>query len=291
MIRLFKRKTDTQIIKSIPQYKQYYKPKFLSLINELSFNENDIKQIHIIHNKPSYGTTIPIVEDGKLQFIIELSDDILIYISNTQNSLEKLKSKSVFQHEICHCIEIKNLFDKSILNVPKLFDDKIPINTTYNFIYSEAVNIWSEFFACYHNRIYNEWHEIPDVKLDIKQLLKWIDATIYLLNDNVDIRLCEDMMKFMHEFWYHMVSLIAIHLHNNKNLLIDDYLTSGNPTITKYFHYIYNYLKTNIEFYPHWLSEDNYIKFGKALMKILELNGITYSTNDLSDNFIFKSIE
>lgn len=289
-ICLFKNKTDAQIIQSIPQYKKYYKPKFSTFINELNFNENDIAQIHIIHNKSSYGTTTPIIKDNKLQFVIELSDEILVYISDIQNSLETFKSKSVFQHEISHCIEIKTLFDKNVLNVPKLFNENIHINTTYNFIYSEAVNIWSEFFACYNNRKYNEWHEVPNGEEDIIQLLKWIDALKYELNTHDDVKLPEEMLKFLHKFWYNMVSMIAIHLHNNEDTIITDYINSDNECIKIYFQYIYATFKDYNNLYPQWINESHYIEIGKSLMKILEINDITYSTSDLSDNFVFISM-
>lgn len=286
-INLFQNKTEIQIVELIPQYRKLYKPILSTFINELNFDERLIDSIHIIHDKPSYGTSFPIIRNGQLYFIIELSDDILVYISEVQNSLETYKSKSVFQHELSHCIEIKNLYDKNILNVPKLFDDNIHINTTYNYIYSEAVNIWSEFFACYHNYNFNEWHEIPNVDIDIEQLIKWINASKYHLTNHEDIQLCEDMFNFLHKFWYHLVSMIAIHLHNHEDLLINDYKTSKYPYIKEYFQYIYNFFKTYMNFYPTWISEERYIQLGKALMKILEVNGMTYSTDDLSDNFIF----
>ncbi len=123
--------------------------------------------------------------------------------------------------------------------------------------------------------------------MDITQLNKWITATQYCLNKNKSISLCEEMLCFLHQFWYHMASMIAVHLHNQEDMLINDYKSTENNCIPAYFEFIYQYLKAYLDFYPIWLSEDSYIKFGKALMKILELNLITYSTDDLSDNFIF----
>ena len=96
------------------------------------------------------------------------------------------------------------------------------------------------------------------------------------------------MLLFLHKFWYNMVSMIAIHLHNNEDIVITDYVNSTDIRIQKYFHYLYDTLKVLIKYYPSWLSENQYIKLGKSLMKILEIYGITYSTDDLSDNFIFK---
>ena len=286
-INLFEKKNDLQVIKKLPYYKQYFKPIFLNYINELNFDIRKIDSIHIIHNKSSYGTTNHYVKDGQIYFTIELSDDIISYVSDIQNSTDTFKAKSIVQHEICHCIEIKQLYESNCLGIINPLSESFTINTTYNYLYSEAVNIWSEFFACYHNRKINEWHECPNVEDDLVQLNKWISATKYYLDKHNDIRLCEDMLKFLHTFWYHMVSIIAVHLHNHENILINDYKSTEYSCIPAYFEFIYQYLKAYLDFYPTWLSEDNYIKFGYALMKILELNHITYSTDDLSDNFIF----
>lgn len=289
-INLFNNKNDLQTIRKLPYYKKYYKPIFLKFINELHFNAQYIESIHIVHNKSSYGTTKHHIKDEQIYFIIELSDDIIPFVSNTQNSTDTFKAKSIVQHEICHCIEIKQLYDSKCLGIINPLSESFKINTTYNFLYNEAVNIWSEFFACYHNRKINEWHECPNIKDDLKQLNKWILATKYYLDTHKDIQLCEEMLKFLHEFWYHMVSLIAVHLHNNENILIDEYKNNEFKYFSEYFDYIYKYLQTTINLYPDWLSEENYINFGKVLMKILELNDITYSTDDLSDNFVFSTI-
>lgn len=288
-INLFDNQSDLQIIKKMPYYKMHYKTIFLNFISELNFDAHNIDSIHIMHNITSYGTTKHSIKDGQISFIIELSDDIIPYVSNAQKSTDTFKAKSIVQHEIYHCIEIMQLYNSNTLGTENPLNENFKINTTYKFLYSEAVNIWSEFFACYNNCKINEWHECPNVNDDLEQLNKWILATQCHLNSHNDVRLCEDMLKFLHTFWSHMVSLIAVHLHNNEDILIDDYKNSKYKYIPPYFEYIYQYFKINIEYYPTWLSEDNYINLGKSLLKVLEINQITYSTNDLSDNFIFIS--
>ena len=287
-INLFKNKSNAQIIKSIPSYKKYYKQIFISLINELNFDDKLIDCIHIVHDKKSYGTTTPFIDGDKLLFLIEFSDDVILYLStSTPNSLEAFKSKSIFQHEICHCIEINHLYNTKDINMDIIFDNTIKLNSTYKFILHESIIIWSEFFACYTNCKFNEWHEIPNGEEDIIQLIKWIEVTKRCLDIDNDVKLHKDMIAFLHKFWYNMVSMIAIHLHNNEDVIVDDYRNSTNQYIREYFNYIYNIFKIHINHYPEWISESNYISLGKSLMKILEINGITYSTEDLSDNFIF----
>ena len=285
-IMQFKNKTEFQIISLIPKYRKYYKPIFLKFINELSFDSKFIESIHIIHNKKSYGTTIPKIQDGQILFEIELSDDILLYISEIQNSLETFKSKSIFQHEISHCIEIKTLYESKITNIHDILNKNLTINTTYDFLYSKAVAIWSEFFACYNNRKYNVWHEVSNGEDDITQLIKWIHATKYHLNTHEDVRLCEDMLIFLHNFWYNMISMIAIHLHNNEDIIINDYKNSSNQQIQIYFNYIYDIFKSHLNHYPYWLDEKHYLDLGKSLMKILEIYGIT--PNVLMASYLLK---
>ncbi len=146
-INLFDNKSDLQIIKKLPYYKTYYKPIFLNFINELHFDVQHIESIHIIHNKSSYGTTKHCIKDGQIYFIIELSDDIIPYVSNVQDSTDTFKAKSIVQHEICHCIEIRKLYESNCLGITNPLSESFTINTTYNFLYSEAINIWSEFFC------------------------------------------------------------------------------------------------------------------------------------------------
>lgn len=287
-INLFRNLSDLQIIKKLPNYKRYYKPIFFNYFNELDFDICNIDSIHIVHNEISYGTTMHYIRDNQIYFTIELSDEIIPFVSNVQNSLDTFKAKSIIQHEICHCIEIKQLYDSHRLGSKNPLNKDFKINTTYNFLYEQAVNIWSEFFACYHNRKINEWHECPNIKEDIMQLDKWISATKYYLENHEDVQLCEDMLKFLHSFWYHIVSVIAVHLHNHESILIADYENTEHEYVSQYFKYIYQCFKSALESYPEWVSEDGYIRLGKSLMKILEFNQITYTSSDLSDNFIFK---
>lgn len=94
-INLFNNKSDLQIIKKLPNYKKYYKQIFLTYISEMHFNVHNIDSIHIIHNKTSYGTTKYCIRDNQIYFIIEISDDIIPYVSGVQNSLDTYKAKSI----------------------------------------------------------------------------------------------------------------------------------------------------------------------------------------------------
>lgn len=294
-INLFKNKTKTEIFKLMPKYKKYYKPIFQKFISEINIDIECINSISVmpIADKASYGVTRHFIKDGDIYFNIEISDDVLIYIKYIQDSTEAFKAKSVFQHELFHCVEIKYLYENKKLKSPYPLEDNFEITTTYNFLYDESVKLWSEFYAFYNNRSINWWHEVPDIRIDIKEIHKWLLATreVAMNKKSSEVKMCADMFNSLHEFWYNMISLSALHMQSGENILINDYLKAEIPYIQIYFQTIYDYLKTNITFYPMWLSEENYIKLGRMLMLITRFYGLDFSTEDLSDNFVLKIIK
>lgn len=291
-INLFKNKKHSQIINMIPKYKRFYKPIFSKFILEVGIEEKCIHSISIIPDKSSYGTTRHFYKDGSIYFDIELSDEIIPYISFSQNSTETFKAKSIFQHELFHCKEIKYIYENHIFYSTNPLDQEFEITSTYNFLFDEAVKLWSEFYAFYNNRSINWWHEVPDVRIDIKEVEKWFLASYKIARDseNSEIKICKDMFKTIHSFWYNMVSMIALHMQSEEDILIEDFNNSEIPFIKAYFQCVYDFLKVYNEFYPDWLSEEKYIKFGKVLMSIMKFYHLDFSTDDLSDNFILKYV-
>lgn len=49
-------------------------------------------------------------------------------------------------------------------------------------------------------------------------------------------------------------------------------------------------MDTLYQTYPNWISEEQFLTIGKELFSIIHDYNMTYSTSDLSDNFIFVSI-
>lgn len=98
------------------------------------------------------------------------------------------------------------------------------------------------------------------------------------------------MLKDMYKFWYHMVSIIAVYIQNKEPLLRKEFsdMYDEFPYLEKYFDLVYTHLNELIQTYPMWISEKEYITIGKILFQILDMNNIVFSTEDLSDNFIFK---
>lgn len=287
---LFKNKSKAQIIQLISKYQKYYKDVIKQFILDVGIDSKYINSIIAIPNNPTYGTTIPLIKDKEIYFDIEISDELMPYITLVPNTTEKFKAKSVIQHELFHCKEIKYLHDCNALSNPSPSDNNFKITTTYDFLYDEAVNLWSEFYAVYHNRKINEWHEIPYIKPDIQDIDKWFNAMIVVAKSASDnqAKFTKDMLHCLRSFWYHMISLIALHINTNEDLLIEDYITSEPPLFSEYFKHIYSYLKELLGLYPNWLSEENYISFGKTLFSIINYYHFDFSTPDLSDNFILK---
>lgn len=294
-INLFKNKTKSQILNLMPKYKKHFRPIFQKFISEIGIDIECINSISVVPytKETPYGVTKHFIKDDKIYLDIVITDDILIYTKNVQDSTETFKSKSVIQHELFHCIEIKYLYESKVLSNSCPLDDDFVITTMYDFLYDESVKLWSEFYAVYNNRKINEWHEIPDIRVDIEEIHRWFLASRELALDKTtnDVKMCKDMFKSLHTFWYHLVSLVALHIQSGEDILIDDYLSSDIPYIKTYFQVIYDYLKANNTFYPTWLSEDNYIKLGKMLMAITRFYGLDFSTEDLSDNFVLKIVK
>lgn len=290
-INLFKNKNDLEYIKKVKSYKKYFKTILTAWIDETGFDKNLIHSIIFVANKSSYGMTSPNIVNGMIDFIIEISDDIVPYIYEVQDTTEKFQAKSVFQHEIFHCKEILYLYENRLLSEPNPFSNNFSIETTYNFLYERSIKLWSEFYACYENHKINPWHEIPNLIIDVKELDKWIKSITILLNEKYDdIKLTKETINALYTLWYHMISLMAVYMQNKEPLLLKEFQDCylDYPYTKEYFKSIYDYLSNMIANYPNWISEDNYIEFGKKLLSIFEINGITYTTDDLSDNFIFK---
>lgn len=292
---LFKNLKTIDIIKKKPLYRKYYKQIFQIWTDELDISDIIIDTIYIKFQKQSYGTAIPKIANGTMTFDIELADDIAPYVSSTQNDIDSFKAKSIFQHELFHCREIVNLYSKHVLPNPSPLDDNFRINTTYNFIYCEAVNTWSEFYACYYNYKINKWHEIPNLEDDMCQLNNWVVITNKQLDVSLakNIYLSEEMLYTLRKFFNHVVSVIAVYLQNKEPILLKEFTDNyiKYPYLENYFNMICDKLSQLIDTYPDWLSEDEYILFGKSLLEILHFNNLTYSTDDLSDNFRFKRLE
>lgn len=286
---IFKNKTKPQIIHLIKDIKMYYKSILIRFIKETNFPFESIDTITFKPNMTNYGYVETVDNDKDIKFNIYVDDSILPDLSLNPNSTETFMAKSVVQHEIFHCMEIKYLYDEHILHSPNPLDNNFEITTTYNFLYDEAVKLWSEIYAVYNNRKINVMHEVPDVRSDIQSVQLWLLklAENTLKRSDKKIKLPLEALKVLHEFWYHLVSMIALHIESNDQILIDDYKNS-NDIISSYFDFVYSYIKINIDAYPIWLNEENYIKFGKCLMSIISYYGLKFSTEDLSDNFMLE---
>lgn len=294
-INLFKNKNDLEYIQKIKYYKKYFKPIFLKWINEVGINTDLIVSIVFVANKSSLGSTIYHIENNIINFSIELTDDIIPYICEKQTKTDEYKAKSIFQHELFHCVEIFNLYTSQKLIGLNPFDNNFQITTTYNYLYYNAINLWSEFFACYNNYKINKWHQIPYLKADFEQLDKWMKAIVISIekSETKNLKLITDIFDSLHTVWYNMISLMAVYMQNKEPILLKEFQEcySDYTYSQDYFESIYNYLTKLIVSYPNWISENSYIEFGKMLLSVFEMNNITYSTDNLSDNFVFTKKE
>ena len=268
---LFKNLKPIEVIKKKPLYRKYYKQIFQIWINELDISDIVIDTIYIRSVKKAYGTVIPNISNNNITFNIELSEDISSYVSPSPNDIDSFKVKTVFQHELFHCCEIVNLYSKRVLSSPSPLDNNFHINTTYNFIYSEGVKIWSEFYACYYNYKINKWHEIANLEDDMHQLDNFFAITNSQLevSSTKNVYLSEEMLYTLRKFFNHVVSLITVYLQNKEPLLLKEFTDNYTkyPYLELYFNTVCDYLFKLIETYPNWLSESEYVSFGKHLFQ------------------------
>lgn len=285
---LFKNHTTIQRINNLPIYKRHYKSILENFILEVEIDPKYINKIIFSPKLSKYGVTSHFIQENKIYFDIELSDDLLPYLTLIPDSTQTFMAKAVFQHELFHCVERRKLYEEQIFHKHDPFNKSSTVSTTYDFLLDEAIVLWSEFYACYHNRKLNIWHEVPNGAEDITATLSWIKAVLqYAQQSNaMEFSVPEDFLKTLHTFWYNMISVIALHIHSNEDILIQDYVK--DTVITQYFNKLYDYLAKKLQNYPVWLSESNYLEFGKLLMSIIELYHLTYSTDDFSDNFVFR---
>lgn len=77
--------------------------------------------------------------------------------------------------------------------------------------------------------------------------------------------------------------------------VVDDLFSRDNSKLyLSHYNFILKiipYMDTLYQAYPDWVSEEKFLMIGKKLFSIIHNFNITYSTSDLSDNFVFVPIK
>lgn len=265
-------------------------------IAEASMSPDSILEIRV-KNKTcmhrNYAITKPVFDEIEVKFVICIADDVFKKITDFIDPSEVAIIKSIFQHEIFHCKEIKILAEGNYLpNYRKMFE-KIEINSAFDFMLVSGIKTWSEFYACYYNMQLNRWYEIPDLEyyfLTINNRIRYYNRKAKKSEDN-KVCISKNFCDTLYKFWYHTVSLVAFSQQNYSKTYIEEiYSREEYPFLSGYFKYIYNKLPTYIEKYPNWLSESGYIQFTKDLLYILKMNGFIFKNEDIHEGLILFKI-
>lgn len=263
-----------------------------SYAKQIEVDFNLIWQIYIIvyNNVNEYlGKAQPININNKLYCNILLHQSIIEGL--TSDDIEKLNlSKNVILHELYHCKEIA--ITSSFLNWEKLYFHQTT-DTTKLLLMDIAYNQWSEYYAYFHSSKMNH----RDIKLS--KYLSCVNSSLEALhiilieNPNMnDIQIPYYFIDNITDF-IHTCVMLAAHYnatYDDKYIKVLKYIQRSS-TYGKYYSYLKDiicYMDDLYNTYPQWVSELSFMELGRKLLSFIKIHSLTFSTDDLSDNFLVK---
>lgn len=228
---------------------------------------------------------IPIESGNYLQFELYIKTEILEQLYSSDEA-ERMLGKSVILHELYHVKEFiltnRKIDLMPIYNIAKVDTHSLLLNLGYI--------QWTEYYAHFNSSKY--YREPP---VDIKEFAKLSHESIDIINGyinlNKECQMKECVFDLIKIFIEYTVKLSARYNQTHDQ----SYILSLQPiaediTYVKHYEYIkeiISYMDHCYQTYPDWVSENKFLEIGKNLFSIVNSYGITYSTDDLSDNFIF----
>ncbi len=266
-----------------------------SVSSQIDFNFNLIHRINItIYDKSK--------EYEGIVKILNINDTLAFEIFFQQNVLNDLLSdnedkilfaKSIIQHEIFHCKEMS--ITSLHLDWKSLYFHK-PISTTKLLLLDEAYHQWSEYYAYYNSaKTYKKDINLSDYisKSDaaLTTLEKYLSTNSNIKDIQINYSFLSDITKFISE----CIMLIAHYNSTNcKKYETELNYYSKSSLYKNYYPYLKDlchYMNTLYLTFPSWISEAAFIELGYKLFSFIRIHNLTYSTEDLSDNFVLKMIE
>lgn len=256
----------------------------LELVHDYEFTKDF--DVNLIHNVSEFSCPVDQLSFTAQNIPINtnpITFDILLYktiVKCISIPNEKYDfAKAVILHEIFHCKEI-NITSQIIGN--KYYFTQT--DSTYLLVLRIGIQQWSEYYAHFNSSIYYQ----TNPRLDEKA--KDIDAYMTVfgekLHDEKILQMPEVFLIKIEEFIRSVIIAVA-----QNNQLGNEKLTVKNSYINSYIMDISIFMKQKYLEYPTWISINNFINIGKKLMEFMYNYHIDYSTDDMSDNFIFKYIE
>lgn len=253
----------------------------LSIINKIHITIFDIKN-------DFESSIVPVANQNSIHFELYINQNHVNILQN-KNSQEYEISKSVLMHELYHLKE----FCTTSSIIPLMDIYKIQKDCTRSLLLNFGYLQWTEYYAHYNSSKFYV-PESCDIN-EICKLSKDVIEVIIKANDCYDepFHVTEGLFDGIACFIKYVIKLSARY-NQSKNKLQLSVLNDikNDITYTKHYEYIIDimsYMENLYTTYPSWVSEDNFLKIGIKLFDLIQLYGLTYSTDDLSDNFIFTN--
>lgn len=221
----------------------------------------------------------------------QLVFDVIIHKIIIENLLSDNDDKieyatSIIKHELFHIKEMV-ITNRKIPIMP-IFN--IVRNSTYSMLIHLGYIQWSEYYAHYNS--YKYYQEQFSINKQIEQA----EISLTILKDTIikehSAQLYEFMYNNIESFIARAIIISAHYNYEHDKKCLTHLIRYRNSKLYKPFYdYIYElipYMESLYNTYPNWVDESHFFDIGKHLFSIIHAFGITFSTDDLSDNFVFK---
>lgn len=274
--------------------------KYIDIINKIISEAKmnaDFKDVPLQNILKIHVTVIDNTVEWLGKIIPSNSNDIIVFelflqksvvddlLSNDKN--QSMFAKSIIFHELYHLKEI--VLTNKTINIMPIYN--ITKDCTRSMLIHLGYTQWSEYYSHYNSAKFHYY--IPELSECINQSEISLTLLKQTLEKEPDIQLLEFMYNNIKAFIARSIKFVAIYNQSKDNSLLESiskykygklYLPHYN-FILKMTTYMDNLYQT----YPNWISEENFLIIGKELFSIIHDYNMTYSTSDLSDNFIFIS--
>lgn len=251
--------------------------------------ENIIK-VHITvrdDNIEWLGKIIPSSSNNDIDFELFLQNSVINDLLSNDSS-KSLFAKSIILHELYHLKEIT--FSNKFLNIMPIYNI-VKDCTRSMFIYLGYTQ-WSEYYSHYNSTKY--YYSLPELSNCINQSEISLTVLKQTLDNESQVQLPEFMYNNIKSFIAKTIKFSAIYNQSRDDSLLESIkIYKYGKLYLPHYNFILKiipYMDTLYQTYPNWISEEQFLTIGKELFSIIHDYNMTYSTSDLSDNFIFVSI-
>lgn len=251
--------------------------------------ENIIK-VHITvrdDNIEWLGKIIPSSSNNDIDFELFLQNSVINDLLSNDSS-KSLFAKSIILHELYHLKEIT--FTDKFLNIMPIYNI-VKDCTRSMFIYLGYTQ-WSEYYSHYNSSKY--YYSLPELSDCINQSEISLTVLKQTLDNESQVQLSEFMYNNIKSFIAKAIKFSAIYNQSRDDSLLESIkIYKYEKLYLPHYNFILKiipYMDTLYQTYPNWISEEQFLTIGKELFSIIHDYNMTYSTSDLSDNFIFVSV-